>query len=64
MDKRVVGCKWVLTVKYKSDETIERFKAILVAQGVTQNLGIDYNETFAPVANLNSVSVAVSCGKP
>ena len=39
-----VGCKWVFTVKHKSDGIVERFKA-LVAEGYTQTYGIDYLET-------------------
>ncbi|KAJ7954112.1 Retrovirus-related Pol polyprotein from transposon TNT 1-94 [Quillaja saponaria] len=59
--KRAVGCKWVFTIKRKADGTIERYKARLVARGFTQTYGVDYQETFAPVAKMNSIRVLISC---
>ena len=42
MGKKTIGCKWVFSVKYKSDGTIDRYKARLVAKGYAQTYGIDY----------------------
>ena len=43
-----MGSKWVFTLKYKTNGTLDRHKARLVAKGFT---GVNYSETFSPVVN-------------
>ncbi|KAI1006139.1 hypothetical protein K3495_g2087 [Podosphaera aphanis] len=50
----LVSTKWVFTIKLKNDGTIESYKARLVARGFSQQLGIDYTETFAPTIRMDT----------
>ena len=55
MGKSVVGSRSIYKVKKVADGIIEKYKARFVAQGFSQIEGIDYEETFAPVALYSSI---------
>jgi hypothetical protein len=55
-----VGCRTVLRNKYAADGTLDRRKARIVAKGFTQRSGIDFHDTFAPVARLSSLRLLVA----
>ena len=58
-EKTSIGCKWVYKIKTRSDGTVDRYKARLIARGFTQEYGIDYEETFAPMARLSSIMTLI-----
>lgn len=62
-DTNIIGTKWVFKNKTNEEGVVVRNKARLVAQGYTQVEGVDFDETFAPVARLESIRLmlAVAC---
>ncbi|KAJ9552754.1 hypothetical protein OSB04_016799 [Centaurea solstitialis] len=57
---KAVGRKWVFKKKTGMDGNVHTFKARLVAKGFTQTHGIDYDETFSPVAMLKSIRILMA----
>ena len=53
--KKALGSRWIYKIKYHSDGRLERVKAHLVVFGNHQVVGLDYSETFAPVAKMSTV---------
>lgn len=53
-DTNIVDSKWVLKIKKNAAGEVDKYKARLVARGFTQIYGVDYYETYAPVARLTS----------
>jgi hypothetical protein len=58
--KDVLSSKWIYKIKHAADESIEKHKARFVARGFFEKEGIDYEETFAPVARYTSIRTIIA----
>jgi hypothetical protein len=58
--RKAISSKWVFKVKETAEGLIERYKARLVAKGFLQKYGVDFEETFAPVAKFASIRIILS----
>ncbi|GJS69906.1 retrovirus-related pol polyprotein from transposon TNT 1-94 [Tanacetum coccineum] len=59
-DMTIIGTKWVYRNKLDENGVVSRNKARLVAQGYNQQEGIDYHETYAPIARLESIRILLA----
>lgn len=59
-DRRVIGVKWVFKTKLNPDGSISKHKARLVVKGYAQQYGVDYQETFAPVARYDTIRLIIA----
>ena len=59
-DKVPIGSKWLFKSKLKVDGSIDKFKERLVAKGYSQQEGIGIEETYVPVAKLNTIRLLVA----
>jgi hypothetical protein len=57
--KSVIGCCWMYKIKTNSDGFIERYRAWLVAKGYSQQYGMDYKETFAPITKMTTIRTLI-----
>ena len=56
----IVGSKWISKTNFRPDGSVDKYKVRLVAQGFTQQYGIDYHDTFSPVVKLVTVFLVLS----
>lgn len=59
-EKPVIGVKWIYKTKLNLDEFVQKNKARLIAKGYSQQPRVDFNETFAPVARLDTIRTLIA----
>ena len=60
LHKKAIGVKWVYRTKLNADGSINKYKARLVVKGHAQLFGVDFSETFAPVARLDTIRLLLA----
>jgi hypothetical protein len=58
--RNIVICRWVYKTKYESNVSVEIHKDMLASKVFSKVEGIDYNETFSPLAKMNSICLVLS----
>jgi len=59
-DKKAIGCKWVYKIKDNADGSMSKYKTRLVAKGYAQTYGIDYEETYSPIAKMTTIRTIIT----
>ena len=59
-DKDVFSIKWIYKTKQEADGNVQKHKARMVARGFTQQPGIDFNETFSPLARMDTIRTVLA----
>jgi hypothetical protein len=58
--KKVIGVKWVYRTKLNSDGYVNKYKARLVVKGYARMFGVDFSETFTPVARMDTIRMLLA----
>ena len=60
LGRKLVKCKWVFKNKFDADGSNIKYESGLVAKGFSQFKGIDYNDTFASIAKMDSIRLVLA----
>ncbi|KAL0303185.1 UNVERIFIED_CONTAM: Retrovirus-related Pol polyprotein from transposon TNT 1-94 [Sesamum radiatum] len=58
--KKTIGLKWIFKIKFNQYGSIQKYKARLVAKGYSEQPGIDFTETYAPVARIETIRIVLA----
>jgi hypothetical protein len=58
--KKVIGVRWVYRTKLNSDGYVNKYKARLVVKGYARMFGVDFSETFTPVARMDTIRMLLA----
>ena len=59
-ERSIVTSKWIFKIKHATDRSVEKYKVRFVARGFSQREGVDYDETFASVAQFTSICTIIA----
>ena len=59
-DRKVIGVKWVFKTKFNVDGSVNKYKAKLVVKNYAHVFGVEFSETFAPVAKLDTIKLLLA----